>query len=499
MSLNDIMLNNILFSTILKNDNQIINYIFIYGFIILYKFLDLNIYDYYNYICKFYNKNNKIIFISSDKDSSSRYRALMQYIVKNSKVNILREIERYKHTWSSEEKIAYYKVKQTTKFLITDNIYGLISFKEKEIKHNSNILSEEYEHFELSSSVLSIPQLKDFVEKCNIDYDIYLKDQIIKNQLYVDISWCTDNKEIKVKTNKWISSCKFENKFFTDKELILKKLNFFLENKKIYEKRGIPHTLGFLLYGEPGTGKSSFIKSVANKTKFHIINIKLSKNFDFQILHNILFNEEITIDLKIPLNKRIIIFEDIDCMTNVVKSRFNEKIEELTDTILLTDNISTFNTSSNNLINNKESLNNNKESLNNNKESLINNNESLSNNITRKILDQLEENENNNLSFLLNILDGIQEAEDRIIIMTTNKPEELDKALIRSGRIDIKIHFTKATILDIKNILYNFWDEENEIIFDENYNYKFTHADIINICKESNNLNDTLINLKNRL
>lgn len=498
MSLNDNMLNNILFSTFLKNDNQIINYIFIYGFIILNKFLELNIYDYYNYIYKFYSKNNKIIFISSDKDSSNRYRALMQYIVKNSKVNILREIERYKHTWSADERIAYYKVKQTTKFLITDNIYGLISFKEKEIKHNSNILSEEYEHFELSSTVLSVQQLKDFVEQCNIDYEIYLKDQIIKNQLYVDISWSTDDKEIKVKTNKWMSSCKFENKFFTNKEVVLKKLNFFLENKKIYENRGIPHTLGFLLYGEPGTGKSSFIKAVANKTKFHIINIKLSKNFDFQMLQNILFNEEITRDLKIPLDKRIIIFEDIDCMTNVVKTRFNEKIEEsyekieksynniedIYEKISPTDNILTSSISSNNLKNNKELF---------------------DNNITKKILEQLEENENNNLSFLLNILDGIQEAEDRIIIMTTNKPEELDKALIRSGRIDIKIHFTKATISDIKNILYNFWNEEDicnensKIIFDKNYDYKFTHADIVNICKESNNLNDTLLNLKNRL
>lgn len=482
MSLNDNMLNNILFSTFLKNDNQIINYIFIYGFIILNKFLELNIYDNYNYICKFFNKNNKIIFISCDKDSSSRYRALMQYIVKNSKVNILREIERYKHTWAAEEKIAYYKVKQTTKFLITDNIYGLISFKKKEIKHNSNILSEEYEHFELSSPVLSVQQLKDFVEQCNIDYEIYLKDQIIKNQLYVDISWCTDDKEIKVKTNKWISSCKFENKFFTNKELVLKKLNFFLENKKIYEKRGIPHTLGFLLYGEPGTGKSSFIKAVANKTKFHIINIKLSKNFDFQILQNILFNEEITRDLKIPIDKRIIIFEDIDCMTNVVKSRFNKNIGKSYDNVEKSyDNVGKS-------YDNIEKTDNN-----------ILTSNMASNNITRKILEHLEENENNNLSFLLNILDGIQEAEDRIIIMTTNKPEELDKALIRSGRIDIKIHFTKATISDIKNILYNFWDEEDEITFDEDYNYKLTHADIVNICKECNNLKDTLLNLKNRL
>jgi hypothetical protein len=377
----------------------------------------------------------------------------MQYITNKSNINIIRELERYKHTWA-EERIAYYKVNQTTKFLITSNIYGLLTVKEKEIKHNSNILSEEYEHLEISSPTLSVQQLKDFVEKCNNEYETYLKDQIIKNQLYVDITWDIDNKEIKVKTNKWISSCTFENKFFTNKELVLKKLNFFLENKKIYNQRGIPHTLGFLLYGEPGTGKSSFIKAVANKTKFHIINIKLSKNFDFQILHKILFNEEITKDLIIPLNKRIIIFEDIDCMTNIVKSRFNNSDE---------------------ILNNSEIVNKNNIPI----------------DITKKIIEQLEDRENNNLSFLLNILDGVQEAEDRIIIMTTNKPDDLDKALVRSGRIDIKLHFTKATIDDIKNILSNYWDDNNFIV-DDKYNMIFTHADIINICKQCDNLKETI-------
>ena len=52
---------------------------------------------------------------------------------------------------------------------------------------------------------------------------------------------------------------------------------------------------------------------------------------------------------------------------------------------------------------------------------------------------------NNNLSYLLNMIDGIHECSGRIIIITTNRPEVLDKALIRPGRIDIKIHFQKLT------------------------------------------------------
>ena len=44
-----------------------------------------------------------------------------------------------------------------------------------------------------------------------------------------------------------------------------------------------------------------------------------------------------------------------------------------------------------------------------------------------------------NLSGLLNVLDGVVDTPERILIMTTNHPERLDPALIRPGRIDKKI------------------------------------------------------------
>merc|ERR1711998_473813 len=44
-----------------------------------------------------------------------------------------------------------------------------------------------------------------------------------------------------------------------------------------------------------------------------------------------------------------------------------------------------------------------------------------------------------NLSGLLNVLDGVVDTPERIVVMTTNHPEILDPALIRPGRIDQKI------------------------------------------------------------
>ncbi|GAM43286.1 hypothetical protein TCE0_047r17977 [Talaromyces pinophilus] len=48
--------------------------------------------------------------------------------------------------------------------------------------------------------------------------------------------------------------------------------------------------------------------------------------------------------------------------------------------------------------------------------------------------------QNCTLSGLLNVLDGVGSQEGRIVIMTTNRPEALDSALTRPGRIDMKVY-----------------------------------------------------------
>ncbi|KAI1205937.1 P-loop containing nucleoside triphosphate hydrolase protein [Annulohypoxylon truncatum] len=49
------------------------------------------------------------------------------------------------------------------------------------------------------------------------------------------------------------------------------------------------------------------------------------------------------------------------------------------------------------------------------------------------------------LSGLLNAIDGVASHEGRVLIMTTNTPEQLDEALIRPGRVDLQVAFANAT------------------------------------------------------
>jgi hypothetical protein len=73
------------------------------------------------------------------------------------------------------------------------------------------------------------------------------------------------------------------------------------------------------------------------------------------------------------------------------------------------------------------------------------------------------------LSFLLNLLDGVLEIPGRIVIMTSNFPEKLDHALIRPGRIDVIANFTKcshSTMIEMMEFFYDIvlTDEEKEAI-----------------------------------
>jgi len=89
----------------------------------------------------------------------------------------------------------------------------------------------------------------------------------------------------------------------------------------------------------------------------------------------------------------------------------------------------------------------------------------------------------------LNILDGILETPGRIIIMTTNFPKLLDKALIRPGRIDLICEFTKCTNEMIIEFVESFHDiklnanEKNKIMLLEPY--KYTPAEMTKILFEN--------------
>jgi ATP-dependent 26S proteasome regulatory subunit len=435
-----------------------------------------------NYMNKCYNKYHpaskyNIITFNSNSDSelySTKYKAIIHHIshIEHPSIKHLieNEIRQYNpRNDRTEVQNTVYRVDQSTKFRINDLIEGDVSteYEDKET-FGSRIISQKIFILNLYSKKLSLQQMMDWIDAREVEYKTFLKNKHQDSQLMIEIKQTINNKkcdlDLVIEHNEWASNVTFENRFFTDKEEIISKIDFFLNNHEWYRQRGIPYTIGFLLWGEPGCGKTGFIKALMNKTKRHAIDVKLNNEFDFTKLRDIIYGESIGSELIIPQEKRILIFEDIDAMGSIVKSRDIKEPEKIV---------------------NKEK----KENDSDNEKDVV-------------VPYRPKQNLHNNLSYLLNILDGLQECPGRIIIMTTNKPEVLDKALIRSGRIDFKINFTKATRDDLINILAFYWKVNKESFssqITEDMDKQIAHADIVNMCRTSDNVNETIDKIQNKI
>ena len=122
----------------------------------------------------------------------------------------------------------------------------------------------------------------------------------------------------------------FDSLFFQEKQAILKLVDHFQSKTGKYSIRGYPHKLGLLLHGPPGTGKTSFIKAMAQYTRRSIVNVSLSKITTNTELMSVFFDKRYHIKgeyvpVKLSMKDVIFVMEDIDAASNVVKRRDGKK------------------------------------------------------------------------------------------------------------------------------------------------------------------------------
>lgn len=88
------------------------------------------------------------------------------------------------------------------------------------------------------------------------------------------------------------------------KMAIMEDLERFVERKEYYRKVGKAWKRGYLLFGPPGTGKSSLIAAMANYLNFDVYDLELTDVRSNSQLRKLLITTE---------NRSILVVEDIDC------------------------------------------------------------------------------------------------------------------------------------------------------------------------------------------
>ena len=330
---------------------------------------------------------------------------------------------------------------------ITDDLF--VNLKENKTTEaaSDKTPSDLEQTIELFSYKKTTHELRTFLNKISYEYELKLKNKLGDHIYYfnqhpmnlpADSTGKKDYSKLPSTTiftmKKFQTNRKFSNLFGPEIDIVKKRVEFFIKNKKWYDEKGIPYTIGLLLSGQAGAGKTSSVKCLANETKRHIVNINLNNDITKTQFENLFFNEVISVlntstgqteKYSIPLDQRIYVLEDIDCQSDLVMERSLKgpvEVKEQPNTTSL-------------------------ESVKTNP-----NKPDTYNNPTQPGGEKLD------LSFLLNILDGVLEIPGRIVIMTSNYIDKLDHALIRPGRIDIIANFKKCLNKTLIEMIEFFYD-----------------------------------------
>jgi ATP-dependent 26S proteasome regulatory subunit len=416
---------------------------------------------------------------------SDRFKALWFHIIENisenDSINHIKEYSFDNYSKNNTRDMGIYMVIQNTKFLISKElqIYAytkIFNEDQEDDKNSKNKNSKKVNKFEkiiiqLFSYTSDITTIKEFVENITKKYISSIED-LRENKKYIytlNKAKYDENRYEIWDENVFSSTRQFNNIFFKEKINLMKKLDFFLNNREWYFQKGIPYSIGIGMHGPPGTGKTSLIKAVANYTNRHVIVISLKLIKTKKQLDSIFFEERYNSDNKkgsIGFDNKVIVFEDIDCIGDIVLDREKKKNKIVTGFGKKNDF--------------EELPLNSKISVGDLLETIV----ATENTLEKKceLPKILLEDEPLTLDDILNLWDGIRETPGRIMIITSNHYQDLDPALIRPGRIDVTLELSYASREIIKEMYKHLFEEKIDseklqLVYDDFY----SPAEIINI------------------
>ncbi|KAL9556175.1 hypothetical protein MBANPS3_002006 [Mucor bainieri] len=257
-----------------------------------------------------------------------------------------------------------------------------------------NMASMKTDTIEIKMRSRDLPKLKSFVQDWVNEYYDSRKNKLIIYKCSPKGHGWDDDRQWKEQGHKKIRSFNSVVLKKGEQDRVLNDILTFKESKEWYNDRGIPYRRGYLLHGPPGTGKTSFIQSLASKVKMNVAILNLSGAADDDSLSSAL--------ARAP-KSCILVIEDIDHYP------FDEGLADKQD-------------------------------------------------------ETKPYNKSNSISVsgILNAIDGIASLKESIIFMTCNDMNRIPPALIRPGRIDVKLHMGYLDDYQAKLIFWRFFCMEEK-------------------------------------
>jgi hypothetical protein len=218
------------------------------------------------------------------------------------------------------------------------------------------------------------------------------------------------------------------------KERIVADVTRFVKSEEWYISRDLDWKRGYLFYGLCGTGKTSLIKGLAKMTERNIYYLSLTNVTDDEQLRR-LFN---TVDFR----KSVIVIEDIDATLAELHTREKDSKSESKDASPASSATSAVDALAMLAVSSLA------------KKSAWDDEEMGA----RAPAQRAKSTSNVTLAGVLNVLDGIFSSHGRLLFMTSNNPHILDKALLRSGRVDVKEHIGRCDAYQLCELVRNFHD-----------------------------------------
>jgi hypothetical protein len=414
--------------------------------------------------------NRKIIthVFSTTKEStqslySIRFHALNHYIFKHCSKFISKKIEvlkkEQKSAWDNETIDYILLPMQNEKLLLNQQIgiYFQINITNEEEsrdtdkKNNSTCQNSKNYVYKISKSGKeNYALLDEFMDKCVKEYE----DDVLNKKEQQIFEYIKSEKDEDGRSSMVYRSCPFKsnkhlekNIFFENRAEFIKYIDRFSKTistidrkttEELYEDAGITYKAGIIMHGPPGCGKSSTIRGVLNRTGRHGVIIRWSTIKTCSDLCSLLRSTTIN-NVKYQMRDLCFIFEDFDANhDDVLKMRKpNDSAKPTPFEFSNEDQISDIPTDVNEL-----------------KVEFMKSKKIIENMGTMLLTANQKKDDELTLDCVLNVIDGIIELHDAMLIFTTNHLENIDSAFTRPGRIDYILELKLATVATIREMIH---------------------------------------------